>query len=337
MGIYEGKWCDPTQRPWIELGRGLYRFGQLPPALSVPFGETNLTIPHFLLYGDFRTAVAYNDNGPNAREQGVIANRLNLDLDWKLTATERIHMFWGPLDRGGRFSRMEIDDEDIDLIPEFDDNFDTLFFEGDAGAIWGGFTEQWAPFDLPFTAGKYPLLLENGIWIVDALEGFALSVITQNSPALDISNYDVTFFAGFDDVDSPAFGNDDNAANVYGLMSFADTLGGYLELGYAYLDDTTGQGRSYHNATVSFTRRYGQRISNSVRLIVNAGQSPRQGTQTADGLLLLLENQLVSSNPTFFVPYLNVFAGFDVPQSVARASARVACWSIRASILRRMV
>ena len=44
------------------------------------------------------------------------------------------------------------------------------------------------------------------------------------------------------------------------------------------------------------------------------------GPQTADGAVFLVENALISSNPNFFVPYLNMFAGFDTPQSVARAA-----------------
>ncbi|HEY6564401.1 MAG TPA: hypothetical protein VIY86_07875, partial [Pirellulaceae bacterium] len=62
--VYDGKQCVPSQRPWVELGRGLYRFGELPPASPVPFGCRNLTIPHFLVYGDYRTALATIDNGP---------------------------------------------------------------------------------------------------------------------------------------------------------------------------------------------------------------------------------------------------------------------------------
>jgi hypothetical protein len=55
-------------------------------------------------------------------------------------------------------------------------------------------------------------------------------------------------------------------------------------------------------------------------VIINAGQDPIAGDQTADGQLVILENSLITSNPTNFVPYFNMWAGFDRPQSVARAA-----------------
>jgi hypothetical protein len=164
------------------------------------------------------------------------------------------------------------------------------------------------------------MLLQNGVWLSDVLEGFSFAIPARNSAALDISNYDMTFFIGFDDVDSPAFGRNDNAANVYGTHGFFETAGGYLELGYAFLDDTTGAGLSYHNLGMSFSRRYFHRVSNAVRILVNAGQDPRGGRETADGTLVMFENAFITSNPNYFVPYVNLFAGVGRPQSVARAA-----------------
>ncbi|MEM8681546.1 MAG: hypothetical protein AAGF97_19545, partial [Planctomycetota bacterium] len=192
---YEGKWWNPNQRPLIELGRGLYRPGPIPPSSAI-LGPTNLLKPSFLLFGDYRTAVAWNDNGGDDQEQAVFAHRANLDFDWQITATERIHAFWGPLDEDGRFSRATYTnaDRNLRLFEEFDDDFDTLFFEGDLGYLYGGMTGQMAPFDLPFVVGKYPLLFQNGVWFFDAVEGFAFTIPARNSPLLDWSNSDFTFF-----------------------------------------------------------------------------------------------------------------------------------------------
>ncbi len=318
LSPYESKYCVPAQTPWVEMFRGLYRPGELPPANTFLTGETNPTIPHFLVFGDYRTAIAINDNGDDRDEVGVWAHRLNLDFDLKITSTERLHAFWGPLDEDGRFTRAEFDDDNIELIEELDDDFDTFYLEGDMGYIWGGMTDRWAPFDLPFVAGKYPLLFQNGIWMVDAIEGFAFTIPARHSRLLRWSNFDATVFFAFDDIDSPAFQGDDNAARAYGTNWFIEAMEGYFEVGYAYLEDTTDLNRDYHNFAFAFTRRYLQRISNSVRVIVNAGQDPAVGEQTADGQLILIENSWISSNPSNFVPYLNLFAGFDRPQSVAR-------------------
>jgi hypothetical protein len=58
-----------------------------------------------------------------------------------------------------------------------------------------------------------------------------------------------------------------------------------------------------------------------MRMIVNAGQDGPQSAQTADGVLLLAENSFLTPWPYNVIPYLNLFAGFDNPQSVARAGA----------------
>ncbi len=54
-------------------------------------------------------------------------------------------------------------------------------------------------------------------------------------------------------------------------------------------------------------------------MIGNIGQDgPRVG-RSADGLLLIVENSLVTYAPSTVVPYYNTFLGYGTPQSVARA------------------
>ncbi|MEZ6119739.1 MAG: hypothetical protein R3C28_24670 [Pirellulaceae bacterium] len=318
MGVYSGKYLNTTERPWIELGRGLYLPGPIPPSQNF-FGETNPTAQHFLAYGDFRTATAYNQF--NGTDKVVWANRLNLDLDWKLTSTERIHAFIGPLDKNNQFTRTELNHGDIQFFEEFDKNFDTIFFEGDLGALIAGWTGTNPNLDLPFAVGLVPLLFQNGIWFEDAIVGAALSFPAKNSARFDWPNFDVTIFAGIDKLNSPAFFADDSAASVFGAHWFLEAYDGYFECGYAYLDDTSGLGLSYHNIGASFSRRYWHRISNAVRVIVNSGQDPLNPGKTANGQLFLLENALITHKPNTLVPYFNLFAGFGSPQSVARAAA----------------
>ena len=132
----------------------------------------------------------------------------------------------------------------------------------------------------------------------------------------------MTFFAGIDQISSGAFNFDDDAAALVGATTFIESRGGYFEIGYGHVSDQEGGGRSYHNLGISYTRRYLGAVSNSVRVIVNTGQDPSGGArQTADGVLLLVENSLISANPYNVVPYLNFFAGFDRPQPLARAGA----------------
>jgi hypothetical protein len=146
----------------------------------------------------------------------------------------------------------------------------------------------------------------------------AATIPARNSPKLDIANMDTTFFVGFDNVSSPAFNNEDSAANLYGVAQFIEAWGGYMEVDYAYLEDNRALNRSYHNTSLAFTRRFGTWLSNSVRVINNSGQTPNGIEQTADGTLVLLENSLITAYPSTRIPYFNLFAGFDRPQSAAR-------------------
>ena len=311
-----------SQRPLPELGRPFYQVGPIGHGINL-VGRKNLLIPHFYGFGDWRTAVAYNDNGADERAQ--IATRLNLDIDLGLTATERLHALFQPLQKDGAFTRCEFagNDSSQDCELEFDPDPKTLFFEGDLAAITAGITDRYQRWDLPFTGGLIPLLFQNGIWVEDAFLGGAFSIPALNSPTLDISNADITFFGGFDQVNAngvtDANGNVANSnVNIYGIASFIEMLEGYIEAGYGYVDaEDSLSDQDYHSATVALTRRYGGKISNSLRLVGSFGQDRDQGDDQ-NGLMILAENSLITSKPYQFVPYGNFFVGFERPVPLAR-------------------
>ncbi|MGH9423652.1 MAG: hypothetical protein ACRD3J_27000, partial [Thermoanaerobaculia bacterium] len=274
------------------------------------------------------------DNGkpipPSGKtEQSQIAARLNLDMDLQLTPTERIHAFTRPFDKNGSFTRYLIGGGVKDkFVHDLDFNIDTLFFEGDLGAMAQGWSGKTNLVDLPIALGRVPIVTQNGVWIEDAFDGAAFSITAKNNPTLDISNMDFTFFAGFNKVLTAADPGDKDA-RLFGFAGFADLLRGYVEYGYGYLDAGVN-GRGYHNVTAAFSKRYYGRLANSVRLIGNFGQKGVAGVKTADGELVLIENSLVPRrhfgfdvsefNPLNFVPYFNFFAGFKSPQSLARGA-----------------
>ncbi|MCA9190885.1 MAG: hypothetical protein KDB03_03945, partial [Planctomycetales bacterium] len=316
LAVYREKFPVISQRPWVELWRPLYTNGTYAPAKTW-FGERNPMLPHFIVYGDWRTAVGSNRNANFARDSW--ATFLNLDMDLKLTGTERFHAFIGPLDRTGDPTRLDFTGGNIAFVDRTDLRLDSLFFEGDLGALVGGMRGTQMPFDLPFTFGFFPLVYQNGIWAADNVIGAACAIPSKNAPWLKWANYDLTLFAATDQVTTDAFRGDNNAAEFFGTACFIEAYGGYIETEYAFVHDDVGQHRSYHNLAVSFTRRYWMRVSNSVRYILNFGQALPTNQRTADGFLLLLENSLISSNPNTFVPYWNLFYGQGRPQSVARA------------------
>jgi hypothetical protein len=329
LKIYSDKHMIDRPRPPVELGLRLYDRGAYTPRPTW-LGAKNPVGFHFMSYGDFRIAGAYNDNGVPASngktEQSTIAARLNMDMDAQFTATERIHAFVRPIDKNGSFTRYQISGGvEHKFVHQLDFNIDTLFFEGDVGAMRQGWTGNTNAMDLPIAFGRVPIVTQNGVWIEDAMDGAAFSITAKNNPRLDISNMDFTFFVGLNKVTTAADPGD--KSKVIGMAGFADLLRGYLEYGYGYLDADV-DGHSYHNVTVAFSKRYRGRVANSVRLIGNIGQKGVSGVKTADGVLLLVENSLVprrhfgfdvsAFNPLNFVPYLNLFAGFKSPQSLAR-------------------
>lgn len=331
LQIYSGKYMNKTAKP-IQTGIRLYDFGEYTPR-PIFLGGKNPINHHFMSFGDFRVAVANNDNGstPPAGQNAdrtVLAARLNLDMDFAITATERVHAFVRPLDKNGSFLEYQLSGaQGDDFVDRFDFNLETLFFEGDLGSIYGGLADKPARFDLPIAFGRVPLLTQNGVWLNDAFNGFAFAITARNNPRLDISNYDLTFFAGFDKVTTAAIpatvaGTKLSRAGkekgrIFGVAGFADFRGGYGEFGYAYFDaDRIDSDLSYHNISASWSKRHWGLLSNSIRVIGNFGQ--KGSVKTADGVLLLLENSFTRPNPVFEVPYINLFVGFDTPQSLAR-------------------
>jgi hypothetical protein len=317
VDIYGAKNVVEPPRPPVELGRKQYTSGEYDPSSTI-LGELNPLLPGLAIYGDWRTAVAYNSN--NGKDIAQIATRLNIDVDFKITGTERIHAFFTPLQRNAKFTRYEFGGGDGDgrFSFEFDPNPQTLFFEGDFGSIYSGFSGTAASFDLPFTVGLFPLFLQNGVWANDAILGGAVTIPAKNSAKLGLPNYDITFFAAFDNVDNAGILGADSAgilnkhnANIFGVTTFIDAYGGYIEAGYAAIQGKEGEvdGQLTHFLTAAYSRRYANTLSNSTRLFANFGDGKND-----EGFAIISENSLITGGPSTLVPYFNFFVGFDNPQ-----------------------
>jgi hypothetical protein len=309
VDIYGAKSAVDPARP-LEVGRQQYTSGAYDES-STLLGNLNPLLPGLAIYGDWRTAVAYNSN--NGKDIAQIATRLNVDVDLKITGTERFHAFFTPLQKNNRFTRYEFGGGDGDgkFTGEFDLRPQTLFFEGDLGSLYSGFSGSPAGFDLPFTVGLFPLFLQNGIWANDAILGGAVSLTAKNSRKLGLPNYDITFFAGYNNVDNAGIlGANKQSANIYGVTSFVDAFGGYLEGGYGLIQGRDGnEGQLTNFVTAAYSRRYANTVSNSTRVFANFGNGKND-----EGFAIISENSLITSLPSTLIPYLNVFVGFDNPQ-----------------------
>ncbi len=331
LEIYGGKRRVDAPRPPIEWGYPLYQAGDIGAGINL-FGEKNPARPQLLVFGDLRFGTAYNDNG--AVDTAQMAARLNLNIDFRLTATERFHVFLRPLDRveKGRVTRVEFGGNQRDLFGDheilLDAEPEAAFFEGDLGQIAAGITDQYNLHDIPIALGLMPLFFQNGIWMEDAIMGGAITIPAMNSARFDITNMDITFFGGFDRVTTKAVLEpngvfDDQDAQLYGTAIFIEAGEAYIEAGYGYTDDTRASPRlgdfSYHNLTAAITKRWFGKVSNSLRVILNFDQDPGPGfNKTADGWLVLVENSWITSLPSTLIPYANFFVGFNKPQSLAR-------------------
>jgi hypothetical protein len=321
IDIYGGKHAIDEPRP-IEALRLQYEGGPFDQGLTF-LGDRNLVFPAFQAFGDWRSAVAWNKQN-NKQTIGQIATTVDLDVDLAITSTERLHGLFKPLERKNEFTRCEFFGPQADgechvkanAIPQ------DLFFEGDLGSIYTGFSGQYTTLDLPFAVGMMPMIFQNGIWVNDAFTGGSFSLPAKNSPMLDISNMDITFFAGFDKVVTPALLNADGSradhnANIFGAAGFVEANHGYWEGGYGYVQGKDRfQDLSYSSATVAFTGRFRDISSDSLRLIWDFGQNPdaaKKERKTADGVIILLENSIISPQPYTLVPYFNAWAGFYRP------------------------
>jgi hypothetical protein len=308
VDIYGAKKAVEPPRP-IEVGRQQYTAGEYAPSNTI-FGALNPLLPGLSIYGDWRTAVAYNSNA--GADIAQVATRLNIDVDLKITGTERIHAFFTPIQNAAKFTRCEFAGGAADgkCTFEFDPLPQTLFFEGDFGSIYSGISGTAASFDLPFTAGLFPLFLQNGIWANDNILGGAVSITAKNSRRLGLANFDVTFFSAFENVDNAIVGAaNKNDVNLYGATAFIDAFGGYLEGGYGLIqgkNELEGQFTNY--LTAAFSKRYFNTITNSTRVFANFGNAKND-----EGFAIISENSIITSLPSTLLPYANFFIGIGNP------------------------
>ena len=134
---------------------------------------------------------------------------------------------------------------------------------------------------------------------------------------MGLANFDITFFAAFDNVDNAgiigADASDNNNANLYGVTAFIDAFDGYVEAGYGLIQGRDEQdGLLTHFLTAAYTRRYYNTLSNSTRLFANFGERSRRAN--SDGFAIISENSLISGLPSTLIPYANFFVGFGNPQ-----------------------
>ena len=230
--------------------------------------------PRFVGYGSYEVlGIALDQGGRTVRAMG---HQLLVDLDLRLTGTERFHVQFRPLGRrntGGSYYRFNSPSEYVDNSTGEPDRF---WFEGEVHSILGWGRDPFASRYTNFLIGKFPYVLHNSLLLNDDIIGGAIG--RNNLQWRSVSNLNVQLFAGLNDVDTYA----GNETQIYGLHATIDFRRVFFEVTCAYLNAESGRDAEY--AGFSRTKFYGP-LSVATRALFKWGDE--QGT--GNGHLVTLE------------------------------------------------
>lgn len=310
---------NPVKRlkPVLELGDPFLGNGLIRPGIKLPTGQ--MLQPSFLLFGTFRSALQSFDNGDQTTSEW--ANRLDLHGNINLSGTERLLISMRPLDRetgeytGYNFSP---DGDDKGWQQDFNARLTQLFFEGEIGEIFPGLdpTDS-GTFDVGFSIGRQPVLIQEGLLINDTIDLFG---VTRNSIVFDgVSNLRITGVYGWNHInrgnnDLGDNSSNDNSAQLFGVFSEADTAwDNTLSLDFIYVDDTDDEDAWYVGA--ASTQRFGV-LNTTFR--VNASIPLQEDTPGTRGGVILLSELSTTLPGTDNIAYFNTFWNIGQFTSAAR-------------------
>jgi len=184
--------------------------------------------PRFVLHGGYQLFGAYFDQG--GTERNGIGQQLFVDLDYRLTGTERFHVQFRPLGQqntGGSFWQLNSPQQYFDNSTAAPQRW---WFEGELQSLfgpWGG--DETRQLDVNFTAGRFLYRLHNGLLMNNEMVGVV--VAKNNIINTPLSDLNVQLFYAPDQVQSfPA------SADLYGVHLTADYRHAFLEATWAFLD-----------------------------------------------------------------------------------------------------
>jgi hypothetical protein len=272
---------------------GFQEFLGADPIKSYPglqwFGEEGYQWePRFTAYGSYEVFGMYFEEGN--RKQNGVGHQLLIDLDLRITGTERAHVQFRPLGRknsGGSFYQFNSPsgyDDNSTLIP------DRYWVEGEIRSIFNDLiNDSFTPLDYHFIVGKFPFALHNNILMSDDVHGIVINKNTLLIPPF--SNMNVQFFYLFDDVDT-ALGS---TADVLGTNLTADYQHSLLEATFAYVNPSGQLNDETYYLAGAWTEFIGQ-LSVTGRVLSKTGES----RVFDDALLYVLESNYHTPLPESF-------------------------------------
>lgn len=301
-------------RPLLELGAHFLGSGTLKPGFELPTGA--VWQPSLLLFGTYRTALqTFQVDGDRVTEW---ANRLDLFANLQLTGTERLVVGFRPLDQDGRFTsytfRSDVPGIDEGTQNELNGEVTSAFFEGDFGEIFPNLSKRdFKETDVGFSAGRQPLLFQEGLLINDSIDGIG---VTRNTlQPRHTSNFRATLFWGWNEVGRGSVaGNREDDAQLFALLTSTDLPASTVDADLVYVASDTDAG-DLISGGVGAVQRLGK-LNTSFRVLASRAVDEETPFST-DGVLLFSE---ISYTPaaTEDLVYVTTFWAMDEFSSAAR-------------------
>lgn len=184
----------------------------------------------------------------NNQRQDILGHQLFLDLDYRVTGTERIHIQYRPIGRkntGGSFYQFSNPEGYVSNHTAIPDRF---WAEGEVNSVLGAHLNPFRNLNLHVVGGKFPFQLHNSLLMSDDILGGAVSKNTIYWRKT--SNMNIQAFIGAD-VDRPTGANN----TVYGTHVSIDHRHAFYEATYAFLDSNNTP--DAHYLALSRTQFYG--------------------------------------------------------------------------------
>lgn len=244
------------------------------PRLKWPYGYS--WEPRFVAAGSYEVfGVAFEQD---RQDFGAFGHQLVLDLDLRLTGTEKFHVQFRPFgEDGSGGSYLQFGDPD-DFIDNSTLEPQRYWFEGEFHSMFSEVVDPFAPLDFGITIGRVPYSLHNSLLMNDEFVGV---ILNKNTIYLGpLANLNINWFYGFSELDTFA----DSGSSVAGIHAAADHRGVFYELTYAMAFHDRDSDRDSHFAAVSRTKMYG-RTNIAARALFKWGDESGRGS----GELFVLE------------------------------------------------
>ena len=298
--------------PLIEIGPDFLGTGNIPPGIELPTGA--VWTPALWIFGDYRTAVNYFDNG-DAPAVGEWANRLDIFANFQFSGTERLLFGMEPLHDGADFTgyRWRPGDDDF-RTGGLNGDITTFFFEGEFGEIFPKLDpDDTGSFDYGFAVGRQPIFFQEGMMFNDTIDSIGITRDTVVIPGASVDTR-ITALFGWDEVHRND-NNEDDDAFVIGLFTetdFRPTTTSF-DIAYVFSDDDDGGDGLFIGA--SATQRIGH-WNTAVRGNLSVATGDESDAVSTGGLLFAETSRTLPYSDD--VVYLNAFWGIDDFASAAR-------------------